>query len=466
MRTAIRCASGPLAYLLGLLVLVGSCTATDSSAPGTCRTVANCGEDTAPVCDAQTLACRACNPSNPSDDIACKNRKPETPRCGPQGACVACVVHADCAGQDLRKPACVNNSCTACRQSSDCASRVCSADGSCAPTTEVLFVNNKNGSCQAGAHKGTQEDPFCLIQDAVDVASASGKTLISIEPSTRAYEAVRINQATSAQGLYLIGAGSSGSLVRIEGVNTEPALSVSALGGKKVVLSVRGVELVGTRQTSAVVCESGAELTLVGSSIHDAGLDGITASGCSVTLDALRIFRNGRNGLSLTGSTYTVASSMIWANYVAGIALGSGNTGSLKFLTVYANGNPAGDRPAGIDCGAGQASVENSIVFANISRVAGSAYTDVQLNGCLLSQVVTNDTKATGAILKQAIEFVADSGPDPSVFNLRLKKGSDINQDCCVNKLSNLGGVDHDIDFQPRPERVGGLADIGAHEVQ
>ena len=45
-----------------------------------CRTVANCTLDSAPVCDAASLVCRACTMG--VDDLACKNGRPSTPRCG------------------------------------------------------------------------------------------------------------------------------------------------------------------------------------------------------------------------------------------------------------------------------------------------------------------------------------------------------------------------------------------------
>ena len=122
--------------------------------------------------------------------------------------------------------------------------------------------------------------------------------------------------------------------------------------------------------------------------------------------------------------------------------------------------------PAGIDCGAGQNPIDYAIVFNNITnRMNGTSLTDLQLSGCKLNQVVTDDTKAIEAIYKQQIEFINAAG-SPAMIDLRLKADSTINRDCCIDKVTAVSGISHDIDFQKRPSPLGGAADIGAFEVQ
>ena len=407
---------------LALGSLAGSlsgCT-TPTANPVACHTVIDCTGSSTPVCDAQSLTCRACNAKQASDDIACRNGHPETPRCGPSGACVGCMVTADCTDK-IRKPACSNFACGPCQQSSDCESLICSADGSCAQLTEVLFVNNRNGSCQGTGHQGTTDDPYCTIQDAVDAASGGSKALISVAASSRPYDRVKINQAGSASGLYITGASTEPGAVVVQGTATEPALYVASAVGKNVTVTVRNVEFVGTSSASSVVCELAASLTLISSRIHDSGLYGLSSNSCTLNLDATRVYSTNI-GLLVAGGTYAISNVMVWRNSTTGIAFAGGATGSLRFATVYANGNPANDRPAGIDCGAGQNAVDYSIVFDNIGRTAGgSSFTDLQLNGCVLNQVVTNDSRASGGISKSTIEFV--SATDGSAAQGRQRGG-------------------------------------------
>ena len=174
-----RLGRSPWSALLAVVALgmlagwLSGCT-TPTTTPVACHTVIDCTASSAPICDAQSLTCRACDPKQSSDDIACHNGHPSTPRCGPAGTCVGCLVNADCTDK-INRPACSNYACGPCQQSSDCESLICSADGTCAQPTEVLFVNNQNGSCQGTGHLGTTADPFCAIQDAVDASTAGGQ---------------------------------------------------------------------------------------------------------------------------------------------------------------------------------------------------------------------------------------------------------------------------------------------------
>ena len=136
---------------------------------------------------------------------------------------------------------------------------------------------------------------------------------------------------------------------------------------------------------------------------------------------------------SPSGSTYTLSNLMIWNNTIAGIAFGGGNSGTMRFLTIYGNGTQTGTATPGIDCGASPLLVEHSIVFDNLIRESsGSISLDQQLTGCMLSNVVTNDKVAAGTIYKTAIEFVQPAG-DTANIDLHLIKDSPKNRDCCVD---------------------------------
>ena len=451
-----------VAPLVLLLLSTASCSSTKDNG-SSCRTVANCTIDTAPICDAASLMCRACTMG--ADDIACKNGRPSTPRCGPQGSCVACLNHGDCATKDLRKPACHNFACGPCKSATECQSKLCSADGSCAPVAEVLYVDNKNGSCTGIDHKGSIDDPFCTLRDAVTAATMGGKTLISVAPSSKPYAALSVSPADQLTSLQIVGSGTLPSETRIEGLLNESAIAVMGDGtmGKPTV-QLRNLELRGGSSASAsgVSCTQGGAVTMSNIRVRGSGGSGISASNCNIVADQSHVFDNRASGISLTSSTFALSNLMLWSNSVSGISLGVGNSGTMRFLTLSVNGNPASAQPAGIDCGATAHLVEHSIVFDNYSRASGINSTDNQLVGCMLTNVVTNDKQATGGIYKTALDFV-NPVADVSNIDLHLVKDSPKNRDACVDKVAQPPS-DHDIDGTARPQ--GSAADIGAHEVQ
>lgn len=442
--------SALLSGLLAGLFLLSGCTSQPGV--GACRTVLNCKDDGAPICDAASLMCRACTMG--TDDVACKNRNAKTPRCGASGKCVGCLTSDDCKGTST--PTCSNFTCTGCLQATDCPSRVCTADHSCAPQNDVIYVDNKNGSCAAVTHTGALDDPFCAIQDAVTAASDTGKAVISVAPSTKAYDAVTIS-TVSAAGINISSSGGSANPVQIRGSNNA-AVSVTVAAGTKVLLT--DLDLAAT-SGNGMDCSGGADLTLQSSRVHHSA-NGIVVNGCTLTLDGVRVYKNDNNGIYLQASTpYTLNNLMIWNNNASGIALQAAVQGVLRFVTVYANGNPSLTQPPGIDCGAGSNIIENSIVFNNISALSANLL-DKQTQGCTLGSVVTNDSKS--GTYKTQIDFVNALGGDPSMYDLRLKPDSAANADCCIDKVTPPSPIDHDIDNNRRPQGNG--SDIGASEVR
>ena len=448
-----------LALVLIPLSWLTACTSTTDTS-GSCRTVANCLFDSAPICDAATLSCRACTMG--ADDNACKNGRPATPRCGPQGSCVACITNSDCASRDLRKPTCRSNACTSCRTSIDCQSKLCSADGSCAPVSEVLYVDNKNGGCTGSDHRGSIDDAFCTLQDALAAVTSGGKTRISVAPSSKAYAALKLTGTDTLTSLTIAGGGGRPTDTRIEGASGESAIAVIG-GTSKLSVAVRNVELQGGSGKAGITCEMGAELSVSGVRIHDSGTDGIFANGCTLSVDSSQLFANKASGLLISGSTYSLSNLMIWNNTIVGIAFGGSSSGTMRFLTVYGNGTQTGSATPGIDCGASPLLVEHSIVFDNLLRASGGNISlDQQLTGCMLSNVVTNDKVVSGSIYKTAVDFVQPAG-DTASIDLHLIKDSPKNRDCCVDKVQQ-SPVSYDFDGTSRPQ--GPAADVGAHEVQ
>jgi hypothetical protein len=450
---------------------VTGCSAPGGGGPGgACRTVANCVSDSAPICDAATLVCRGCTMNNMSDDTACRNRKAETPRCGPSGGCVACINSADCAARDPRKPTCQNYTCQPCSQASDCASNICAADGSCVPNTEVLFVDNSDGMCSSVIqHDGSEKDPICDLPEAIRKAIDDGRRFITVRPSSRVYSSFELKDLTDNLTLEISGAptpAGSSKVVQILGGQL-PVVSIAATTGKQLSLSLHNVTLAGSTFDNVVLCDRAATLRLSAVRILGGRAGVYATNGCILTIDGASIYRN-TTGVYLNGSTFAITNSMVWRNDQTGIAIANG-TGSVRFSTIYNNG-ASFDVP-GIDCGIDmKPTIEGTILFNNERQMGTMKMLSPQVTGCTLKDVVTNDPRAMGGSLSgaryvSAIDFVDPVGREgPNSVNLRLVKDSAANRECCVDKATQTQAAERDIDGTRRP--LGAAADVGAHEVQ
>lgn len=432
--------------------LFGGCT-TETPASG-CRTVSNCKDDGAPICDSTTLSCRACRPG---DDVACGNRNPQTPLCGSFGRCVGCMSNSDC--RDLKTPRCSADSrCVTCQTNSDCVSKVCNADGSCAASSEVIFVDNGGGTC-SGTHTGTMGDPHCSIQEAISAAVAVDKALIAVVPSSVPYAPVQITSVSSS-GLRLASTtGAFGSvMIRGNGVDAI-TVALAGSGSSKPKILISGFD-VASQNGNGVNC-SNSDLTMTTSRIHR-NTNGIVSANCTLTLDRMQIFSSDNNGISLNANTtYNLTNLQIWSNRSSGIVLSMGS-GTMSFLTVYSNGSPLLNQAPGISCGANANKIENSIIWRNVSQTGFNQ----QISGCTAPNVVTDDSMAAtyGATQKTTVDFKEPAGSDPAAVNLDLVEASSANSECCIDKVQGSGLADHDFKGSPRPK--GAAYDIGADEAK
>lgn len=443
-----------LILLTGIVpgLLFGACT-TEPPATG-CRTVSNCKDDGAPICDSSTLSCRACRPG---DDVACSNRNPQTPLCGSFGRCVGCMSNTDC--RDLRLPRCSADSrCVTCQTNSDCLSKVCQADGSCAPSGEVIFVDNDGGTC-TGTHTGDMSDPYCSIQEAISAAVAVNKSLIAVVPSSVPYAPVQIT-SVSTNGLRLSSTTGAFGSVMIRGNGVDALIVAVPLSGTvKPKILISGFDI-ASQNGNGVNCSS-SDLTMTTSRIHR-NINGIVSAGCTLTLDRMQIFSSDNNGISLnSGTAYNLTNLQIWSNRSSGIHLSAG-TGTMSFLTLYSNGSPLLNQAPGISCGVNANKIENSIIWRNVSQTGFNQ----QISGCTATNVVTDDSLATsyGATQKNTVDFKEPAGTDPMAVNLDLVEASSANAECCIDKVQATGLSDHDFKGSPRPKN--GLYDIGADEAK
>jgi hypothetical protein len=434
----------------GAFCLYGTCISADGFMPPDgfvppdgfqlCMTSDEC-DDSRPICAAGV--CRKCTSSLDNDQ--CVAHKPNTPRCDvPSGRCVQCVKSEDCT--DPTTPICTGEFiCRKCAKHDECASGVCTMDGSCAIPNQIAVVNNAV-TCDDVLGK-----PYCQIQPAV----LSKTPYILVKGSATAYNAVTLAAATDNVTVTIIGPGRSASpLASVAGSGTA-AVSVSvATAGRRADVVLDGLDLVGSNgimKNVGVDCNvSGgtANLTVKNSSIHDSGLVGLRNTSCNVIIDANVIGpANGGGGITLaTTPSYVITNNLIGANGQngRGVTIDDASSGTFAFNTVAGNLYPAG--LGGVDCGGGAPkTLSYSIIVGN----SGASQVGAQ---CSLQQSVTGGAAGTPTFV--------------STTDFHLKKDDPANLACCVDKVAApmTSGSDHDVDAVGRP--IGGGWDVGADEAQ
>jgi hypothetical protein len=431
-----------------------------SDAGGGCTSSAVCANPT-PICDG---ACRAC--TGPSDDAACASHADSKTKCGSSGSCVECRAGTDC---PANKPACDSTgTCQLCSVNADCPNSICitvgANAGQCANATDVAWVDNTVASCGSG-NGMSAASAVCQVTSAFGL----GRMYIRVNGSSTAYSPVTIPNNTV---VYISGPGPKGisPSAKFSGDVSNPAFTV---GGTTTNLTLDGIEITGgSAGNDGLYCQNGSvgpSVTVRRSNIHDVvGGAGINASKCKVTLDRNQIGPgNAGGGVLLSGAQYSITNNFIVGNASVtrpGVTLDGtvlASSPGFSHNTVAANGSVG--IYGGIQCSGGTQNVANSIVFNNTKVGIGAAAT--QFTGsCSSTYLATDDPtipSGTGNVTANP-DFVSTT-PGSSDYHLTSKTTN--NTACCVDRIPSPDPVDHDYDGRARPQPMGGMFDVGAHEV-
>lgn len=369
---------------------------------------------------------------------------------GSSKKCVACLEAADCEGGDSFACSAQHTCTDSCSKHDECGSQTCDVyAGKCVGTSKLVYVDNRGGGC-SGAHKGTKDDPFCMVGDALTKPA----TMIRVRGSSTAYD--KSIAPTGTVTIY----GPAGETITGE-------QGVAQLGGDsgKVVVTVSagadvtlyGVELVGG--SSGVECSGGGKVKLRRSKVLKSDKAGVLIDdNCDVSADRFLASDNHDGGLAfMNAGTYNVTNSFFISNsatLAAAVELGRA-TGKLQFVTVAKNKSGS---YGGINCGANPHSVDDSIIFANSTDTFNLKTS--QLTGqCMLNHVVVGmKDMAPGGTQKDPDFVSATVAP----FDFRLTDTSG-NRDCCIDKADKNPDIKWDYYGTPRPQGSGN--DIGAYEL-
>ena len=275
-----------------------------------------------PICDGH--ACRACDINA---DCASKT---STPACASSGKCVECAKSSDCSGT---KPICNTsaNTCRPCATDAECPADpgVCMADGHCATTSEVIFVDS-TASCAVA--DGTSGKPYCAPNDGV-AHLAVGRNVIVLRGNSSSQMAL----ATTGVSPVIIGRTNASSVA-----GSVPAIASAGVSISSDTVLVRDLTVnVGTGTSSKGIAVTGAStkvtLLRVTASLGT-GLGVDAEAGASLTMDECYVLNNSTGGIVINGASYSIQNTVIASNGY-GIQFGSpiAANAQLRFNTIVGN---------------------------------------------------------------------------------------------------------------------------------
>lgn len=421
----------------------------DATNGGGCGSDGDCKIMGFPACE-KTINNGTCEPCTASNPGACMGT---TPRCE-SNACVACV-------DDMQ----------------DCKGGVCLATGDCADTSHIIYasgVSTKLADCgdattpcslntALGMVTPTRNVVKLVDQNKAPFSSANGFTVSS--DVTIDARGATLNRPANGPILTVMG-GKTLTLLggTIQGTAGMDGDGISCTGSGSTLVAI-DTEVENNAQSgiNADTCT----LTLTRVTIHNnsqkagAFAPGINVNKGSITLAQSRIDSNNGGGLSITNAVFQIVGNVFSNNGppgtpdppspVGGISISTaGNSANrLDFNTITGNHAQAGNGP-GLQCTAGGLVVRNNIIYSNndnlVAQFGGNcqpAYSDIGF----ITIDMNNNTHAdpmfgTGFHLTASSALLGKADPNSDLTGIASK----------------------DIDGEPRVERAGAGADIGADQ--
>jgi hypothetical protein len=360
------------------------------------------------------------------------------------GTCVQCTsaMHDACS---LTTPVCVSDVCSPCTMHSQCPSRACLIDGSCADATLVAYVRPGGGMTMC-----TDAQPCAKVSDAVKV-----KSIVKVEGMVMEDKSIVVDGKT----LQIVADPSSSRLTRTGGGIILDVKNANAD------VSVSDLEISGGMNPTLQLSGTGApKATLARVKINGNQGIAILAMTGALRITQSTVSANAGGGISLTsGAQFEIVNNLITGNGVAtggsatlfgGISLNGTDAGTrrIEFNTIVNNAASMG-LVAGVNCQVTQAPITaNNIVWDNTSgtgkmEIGGGCswtYSDIG------DQTNTTPPAGTGNLAAY-----------PSFVNPGMNYH--LNPDSVAKNAADPGAtVTVDLDGTVRPQD--GRSDMGAYE--
>lgn len=426
-----------------------------------CNDAQDCPLPNQPTCDTDLHLCAPCTQlKKPLADVQCQSKN----RAGANicisaplkidgadnsmlGQCGECVSSADCNLQSDVGLACVNNHCSACRNSDDCASQVCdlysspsglSQLGRCIDPSIVWYVNNAPTTDCIKAD-GSLQRPFCNWAD-LKAKLTSNVQYIKFIPSDTSYGKIDLNGVNKT--ISMVGVSVNGmNVVKFKSMvfNTNPTSEFQ--------VNVSGIVFDGENDSSqAVYCDqinaNFPKIALKQNRFHQYSANSvIRINGCSIDMDgniftnsylsslsnpSIVFIDNNVMGSKNSQQFYRVVNNLVYSNSYGNATESQifyfGNDvsdGQFGFNTVFSN-KPMGSNPRIIRCNTkGQPKIYSSILQQE-APIADGNNPNCQFISTLVGQSSTISDTTTGAIKQDPVFINTTSQKE----DFHLKPGS------------------------------------------
>ncbi|HEY4175399.1 MAG TPA: choice-of-anchor Q domain-containing protein [Kofleriaceae bacterium] len=367
--------------------------------------------------------------------------------CTMAGACVQCTDtdHDACIGTT---PVCdtTSNGCRACVADAECASGVCSDDGSCADESMIAYV--------APAGTGTTCTKAMPCAD-LDVAEQTLKPHIRVDGTVTELATAEFMTGTRT----ISGAGAT-----VQVMGSAAALKIGNAGTNLTIRGLTFTSIAGPalQQPMIMVTASGPRLELDRVTIAHGQYTAIDSQRNAIIVihRSVFAFNDGGPALNLVAGQYDVTNSLIVANGAADSAQGGvvlnplsdGQLHTFSFNTVADNNSArSGGRSTGIACTG--ATISNTIATGNMLTNCDGDY--ILWN---LGDSTSPHTPHGTGVLQSEPQFASSADLASPMF-YRLDIGSP-----AIDAADPAATLPNDIDGDARP--VNGRSDIGADERQ
>ncbi|MBZ5716058.1 hypothetical protein [Nannocystis pusilla] len=385
----------------------GSEATTDVTITSTSATPTSVSETepdtTEPTEGSMTTEAPQCN-DGPGMSQTCPD---PTPYCLAEGVCSGCAGLTSCADIDVSTPACdadsglcvectaddasacggntpvcdaAANACTKCVDHEQCPSGACNiATGAC--FEDALWVDRKAASCDGD---GTQEAPFCEIQDAIEVIPTDTPTLVRVVPGPTAYKA-KID----------VGSNVIAAIVGEGGAATIDVDVDALLVNDDARVYLKDLRFVGTSMSAGngVVCLN-AEVWTDSVDFSSRESVAIDAIGCTLQLRRSRVYANPGGGIKVDKGTTRIENTFVTSNgsnfsQYGGIHVVSGGELNIVYATIVGNNSDAtADSLHCLD--PGTVTLRNAVLFGQ------SQATSVSCDGAVASDSIVDSTLLAG----------------------------------------------------------------------
>ena len=363
------------------------------------------------------------------------------------GACVACRAGLnDCSAAT---PVCDVGACRGCREHSECASGVCTSDGSCALASNIAYA----APFGAAASGCTRMDP-CTLTRALELGIGRPYVLLA----TGSYSnnaALRVNGRTHIVGgsprptITRNGAGQIftlefGAEATFDNVEINAATSVTNLPGYGVECAipngiVRAVRSVFTNNDASGIRATSCTVEVRDSTFTN-NRDGISVTDSKVTVER-SVFKGQTNkGLNLDGGLFTITNNFLFRNVVGADLFPNGLGTLFEFNTIVDNTS------IGVSC-----------------QVINNQGTALQMPNNLIARNGMNAPTSPDCVFSSSMIVGSDiaplkfKSPDSAPFDYHLTAGS--------SAVDQIGSSTQTRDFDGQPRPAGAGHDYGADEL-